>query len=73
MVRMAGRKRDKPKAQDLHGFKYFKVISGLLETLHEACSQRDRAHNRILHMDQYVTLLLMYSVVRSARCRRPAI
>ena len=57
---MAGKKRDKPKARDLHGFKYFKLISGLLETLHDAACLRDRAHNRILHMDQYISLLLMY-------------
>lgn len=55
-----GRKRDKVKQCDLHGFKYFKVLAGMLETLHDAACTRDRAHNRILHMDQYVTLLLMY-------------
>lgn len=42
------------------GFKYFKMLSGLLERLHEAGCQRDRAHNRILHMDQHVSLLLLY-------------
>jgi len=57
---MAGKKRDKPKSKDLRGFKYFKVLSGMLETLHHAGCERDRAHNRILHMDQYMTLLLMY-------------
>ena len=57
---MGGKKRDKPKEEDLHGFKYFKVLSTLLESLHTAGCQRDRAHNRILHMDQYMTLLLMY-------------
>jgi hypothetical protein len=57
---MAGKKRDKIKAKDLVGFKYFKVLAGMLETLHDAACARDRAHNRILHMDQYVTLLLMY-------------
>jgi len=57
---MAGRKRDKVKERDLAGFKYFKVLAGMLETLHDAACARDRAHNRILHMDQYVTLLLMY-------------
>ena len=46
--------------RDLGGFKYFKLFSGLLESLHEPGCQRDRAHNRILHMDQYMTLLLMY-------------
>ena len=57
---MAGKKRDKVKAKDLKGFKYFKILSGLLEQLHDAACQRDRAHNRLLHMDQYMTLLLMY-------------
>ena len=57
---MAGKKRDKPKSKDLRGFKYFKVLSDMLETLHQAGCERDRAHNRILHMDQYMTLLLMY-------------
>lgn len=57
---MGSKKRDKPKAKDLRGFKYFKVLSGLLESLHTAGCRRDRAHNRILHMDQYMTLLLMY-------------
>jgi len=57
---MGHKKRDKPKDKDLRGFKYFKVLSGLLESLHTAGCQRDRAHNRILHMDQYMTLLLMY-------------
>jgi len=57
---MAGKKRDKIKERDLKGFKYFKVLRGLLETLHAAACERDRAHNRRLHMDQYMTLLLMY-------------
>jgi len=57
---MGMKKRDQPKEKDLHGFKYFKVLSSLLESLHTAGCQRDRAHNRILHMDQYMTLLLMY-------------
>ena len=53
-------KREKIKESQLVGFKYFKMLSGLLERLHEAGCQRDRAHNRILHMDQYVSLLLLY-------------
>ena len=48
------------KESDLQGFKYFKVLSGLLESLHEAGCQRDKAGNRKLHMDQYVSLLLLY-------------
>lgn len=57
---MAGPKRDKIKEHQLEGFKYFKILSSMLETLHSAACARDRAHNRTLHMDQYVTLLLMY-------------
>jgi len=57
---MAGKKRDKIKSKDLKGFKYFKVLSGMLEELHEAACRRDRAGNRILHMDQYMSLLLLY-------------
>jgi hypothetical protein len=57
---MAGKKRDKVKSEDIIGLKYFKILAGMLETLHDASCDRDRAHNRILHMDQYVTLLLMY-------------
>lgn len=53
-------KREKIKEKQLQGFKYFKFLSGLLERLQEAGCQRDRAHNRTLHMDQYVSLLLLY-------------
>ncbi len=31
----------------------------MLERLHDAACQRDRAGNRILHMDQYMMLLLL--------------
>ena len=57
---MAGKKRNKLKSKDLRGFKYFKILSGMLAALHEAGCERDRAHNRTLHMDQYMTLLLMF-------------
>jgi hypothetical protein len=53
-------KRKKIKESDLKGFKYFKALSGLLDHLHDAGCGRDRAHNRTLHMDQYVSLLLLY-------------
>jgi hypothetical protein len=53
-------KREKIKASQLQGFKYFKVLSDLLERLHQAGCQRDRAGNRTLYMDQYVSLLLLY-------------
>jgi hypothetical protein len=53
-------KRAKIKESQLQGFKYFKAISGMLEGLHEAGCQRDLAGNRLLHMDQYMSLLLLY-------------
>ena len=53
-------KRKKIKDSDLQGFKYFKAIGGMLESLHEAGCQRDHAGNRLLHMDQYMSLLLLY-------------
>jgi len=52
--------REKIKDRDLQGFKYFKQVAKLLERLHGAACQRDRAHNRELHMDQYMLLLLLY-------------
>lgn len=53
-------KRKKIKEEQLQGFKYFKAIAGMLEGLHDAGCQRDRAGNRLLHMDQYMSLLLLY-------------
>jgi len=53
-------KRHKIKDSELQGFKYFNAISGMLERLHEAGWQYDRAGNRTLHMDQYLSLLLLY-------------
>lgn len=46
--------------EDFVGFKYFKTLSELFDPLHLAGCQRDRAHNRRLHMDEYISLLLMY-------------
>ena len=53
-------KREKIKESQLRGFKYFKAIAGLLENLHDAGCERDRAGNRTLHMDQYMSLILLY-------------
>ncbi len=53
-------KRHEIEEQELQGFKYFRAISGLLERLHRVGCERDRAGNRLLHMDQYVSLLLLY-------------
>jgi hypothetical protein len=46
--------------KDLRGFKYFKQVRGLLEKLHDAGCGRDRAHHRLLHMDQHAALLLLW-------------
>ena len=52
-------KSNEIKTSDLQGFKYFKNISKLLQTLHKAGCEHDRQGNRILHMDQYLSLLLL--------------
>lgn len=53
-------KRHEIQAHEVQGLKYFKVLCGLLERLHQVGCARDRAGNRRLHMDQYVCLLLLY-------------
>jgi len=53
-------KRHKIKDNELQGFKYFNAIAGMLERLHQAGCHYDRAGNRTLHMDQYMSLLLLY-------------
>jgi hypothetical protein len=53
-------KRHPIKDSELQGFKYFKAISGMLGRLHQAGCHYDRAGNRTLHMDQYMSLLLLY-------------
>jgi hypothetical protein len=52
--------RHKIKESELQGFKYFKSISQILESLRDVGCQRDLAGNRILHMDQYISLLLLH-------------
>jgi hypothetical protein len=53
-------RREIVEERDLQGFKYFKQIARVLERLHQAGCARDRAHNRRLHMDQYILLVLLY-------------
>ncbi|QDV69427.1 hypothetical protein Poly24_31430 [Rosistilla carotiformis] len=48
------------RARDLQGLKFFKKIRPLLDSLHEIGTQRDKSHNRDLHMDQYGVLVLMW-------------
>lgn len=52
--------KPKLRAQDLRGFKHFKLLLPVLEALHDQGSDRDRAHNRVLHFDQYIALILLY-------------
>lgn len=54
------KKRHKIREHELQGFKYFKAISKMLESLGDVGCDRDRAGNRILHMDQYICLLLLH-------------
>jgi hypothetical protein len=52
----------KPKftEQDLEAFKYFDLLQPLLEKLHDAGTERDRAGNRKLFYDQYASMVLLY-------------
>lgn len=57
---MAPRKKPDITEEDLQGFKYFKLLGPLLESLHDASNERDRAGNRKLHFDQLAALELLY-------------
>jgi Transposase DDE domain len=61
--------------QTLRGWKYFRLLRPLLERLHDAGTERDRAGNRSLHFDQYcalVLLMLFNPTVRSLRALQQA-
>src|SRR5438309_12120390 len=45
---------------DVKGFKYFALINPLLKGLHDCATKRDVAGNRILHYDQYCSLVLLF-------------
>ncbi len=57
-----GKKKKKPKirSKDVKGLKHFKSLLPLLERLHSVGTQRDKSHNRALHMDQYCLLVLTW-------------
>ncbi|WP_165076174.1 IS4 family transposase [Paludisphaera rhizosphaerae] len=57
---MSRRGQEPVRAEDLRGFRYFRLLGPLLERLHPRGAERDRAGNRRLFYDQYVALLLMY-------------
>src|SRR3954454_20523256 len=48
------------EAQQLLGLKKLRQLLPMLEALHDCGCARDRAGNRTLHFDQYVTLVLLY-------------
>ena len=50
----------KVSEDDLRGFRYFKMLRPLLRKLRTDGTSRDRAGNRKLFYDNYVTLLLLY-------------
>ena len=52
----------KPKLteRDLGAFKYFELLQPLLQQLHDAGTERDRAGNRKLFYDQHASLILLY-------------
>ena len=56
---MADGKR-KLRNQDIQGLKYFRVLEPLLDRLHDVGTQRDTANNRLLTMDRYCTLILVW-------------
>ena len=60
LIAFMGKKRKDIEDHELKGFKYFKAINKMLESLHDAGCKRDKAGNRNLHMDQYASLILLY-------------
>jgi hypothetical protein len=48
------------REEDLQGWKYFRKFLPLLDRLHDAATARDRAHNRVLHFDEYLALQLVF-------------
>ena len=48
------------QAEVVQGLKYFDLLDSLLKRLHEVGCERDFAHNRKLHYDEYCMLLLLF-------------
>jgi len=46
--------------KQLQGFKYFNMLGPLLQRLHGAGAERDKAGNRTLHFNHYATVVLFY-------------
>lgn len=47
-------------ALEIRGLKYFRKLLPLFQRLHDVGCQRDTAHNRQLHFDQYAALVMLY-------------
>lgn len=72
---MAGKCRAPISERDLKGFKYFERLQPLIERLHTVGTHSDKAGNRLLFYDQYVSLVLLYffnPVVTSLRALQQA-
>jgi hypothetical protein len=59
-ARKRRQKKRKIQSRDIQGLKYFDKLVPLLERLHDVGTERDRAGNRQLHMDQYCMLILLF-------------
>ncbi len=57
---MAMPRRKPVTDEQLQGLKYFKKFLPLLDRLHDAATGRDKAGNRVLHLDQYIALQLVF-------------
>jgi len=57
---MAGPCKPEITEKDLHGFKHFRLLMPVLESLRDNACARDKAGNRTLHFDQYAALILLY-------------
>jgi len=61
---MAGRTKREIRDQDVQGVKYLRKIRPLLSRLRKVGTERDRAGNRRLFMDQYCALILSHCSAR---------
>jgi len=72
-TRQAGKRSDSKRVDEstkLEGLKDLRAIARLLEPLHQMGTERDKAANRSLHMDEYCLLVLLWlynPVVHSLR------
>lgn len=59
-IQSAKVRKGKIKPSDLKDLRYVGHLASLLEPLHRIGTQRDKAANRTLHMDEYCLLVLMW-------------